>query len=285
MSENDLLRTIIGKSIVLSNFYEGDPTEEELDELHELIKKETSNLELEDIVLEKLNKNNIVSYWNFVYKYDFHDKMNIKSKIYKYVRENNITLEMDDKLVSNQALLHKTCINQNGYCEKADEAAEKGHLECLMYLHENGCAWNEKTCSLAAFYGHLECLRYLHENGCVWDKKTSSGAACGRLECLRYAHENGCEWDDDTCLNAAYYGYLECLRYAHEKGCKWTVRASAMAAMSGHLECLRYMHVNGCSWNEETCEAAAAYGHLECLKYACEKKCSGYKKYLHITKN
>jgi hypothetical protein len=70
MSKYDLLRSIIGKSIVLSNFYEGDPSNDELEELHELIKKDIENLELEDIVLEKLNKDNIVNYWNFVYKFD-----------------------------------------------------------------------------------------------------------------------------------------------------------------------------------------------------------------------
>ena len=48
-------------------------------------------------------------------------------------------------------------------------AAEGGHLECLKYAHENGCPWDEWTCSMAAFNGHLECLKYAHENGCPWD--------------------------------------------------------------------------------------------------------------------
>ena len=41
------------------------------------------------------------------------------------------------------------------------------HLECLKYLHENGCPWNEGTCSFVALRGHLECLKYAHENGCI----------------------------------------------------------------------------------------------------------------------
>jgi hypothetical protein len=36
----------------------------------------------------------------------------------------------------------------------------------LKYAHENGCPWDEKTCSLAAENGQLECLKYAHENGC-----------------------------------------------------------------------------------------------------------------------
>ena len=30
------------------------------------------------------------------------------------------------------------------------KAAESGHLECLKYAHENGCPWDEETCSEAA---------------------------------------------------------------------------------------------------------------------------------------
>jgi hypothetical protein len=36
-----------------------------------------------------------------------------------------------------------------------------GGLECLKYVHENGCAWDEGTCMSAAFTGELECLRYI----------------------------------------------------------------------------------------------------------------------------
>ena len=32
-----------------------------------------------------------------------------------------------------------------------------------IYAHENGCPWDEKSCSLAAENGHLECLKYAHE--------------------------------------------------------------------------------------------------------------------------
>jgi hypothetical protein len=32
-------------------------------------------------------------------------------------------------------------------------AAEKGHLDCLKYAHENGCDWDEQTCANAAKNG------------------------------------------------------------------------------------------------------------------------------------
>ena len=47
----------------------------------------------------------------------------------------------------------------------------------LKYAHENGCPWDEDTCSEAAKGGHLKVLKYAHENGCPWDEWTCSGAA------------------------------------------------------------------------------------------------------------
>ena len=69
-------------------------------------------------------------------------------------------------------------------------------MECLKYLHKNGCPWNaEATCGAAA-NGHLECLKYLHKNGCPWNSRATSYAAKnGHLECLKYLHQNGCPWD------------------------------------------------------------------------------------------
>ena len=53
-----------------------------------------------------------------------------------------------------------------------EEAASNGQLECLKYLYEHGCPWDEETCWYAAENGHLECLKYAHERGCPWDAKT-----------------------------------------------------------------------------------------------------------------
>ena len=91
------------------------------------------------------------------------------------------------------------------------ETARGGHLECLKYLHENGCPWDEETCRGAAYAGHLECLKYAHENGCPWDEDTCEAAANGgHLECLQYAHENGCPmFGDDEYDEIMHFGYLD----------------------------------------------------------------------------
>ena len=99
------------------------------------------------------------------------------------------------------------------FCSKM---AEKGNLELLQFLRENGCPWDERTCAWAAENGHLECLKYVHENGCPWGIGTSANAAnYGHLKCLKYAHEKGYRLDKDTCSLPAREGHLECLKYAH----------------------------------------------------------------------
>src|SRR5438105_4179141 len=81
-------------------------------------------------------------------------------------------------------------------------ATMRGHLACLIEFweqYEYHC--DKNTCATAALYGQLDCLKYLHENGCPWDSFTCYHAAGnGHLDCLKYAHENGCPWDEGTCM-------------------------------------------------------------------------------------
>ena len=99
-------------------------------------------------------------------------------------------------------------------------SAERGHLECLRYAHEQGCRWDEWIAAYASGEGHLECLRYTHEQGCPWDEETCRWASMrGHLECLRYAHEHGCPWGEGTCTEASQNGHAESLLYTLENGC------------------------------------------------------------------
>ena len=75
----------------------------------------------------------------------------------------------------------------------------------------NGCEWGD-TCEIAAVYGYLDCLNYVQENGCLWNDDTCDSAIMkGKLECLKYAHKNGCLLSEQSCYIAAEYGHLECL--------------------------------------------------------------------------
>jgi hypothetical protein len=85
------------------------------------------------------------------------------------------------------------------------EAAKNGHLDILIFLHQNGCPWDEWTCRKAAENGHIECLKY--------------------------AHENGCPWNEVTCLFAAKYDNLECLKNGHAIVLQYMVILNALSML------------------------------------------------------
>ena len=128
---------------------------------------------------------------------------------------------------------------------------------------------NNKTIgNLCARNNSLNCLKYAYENGCYWDEMTCSEAVkYDSLNCLKYAHENNCPWDERTCAEAARSGRMNYLVYAHQHKCPWDAYTCMRAAGNGHLNCLIFAHGNGCTWDEWTCKEAAANEHFDCFKY------------------
>ena len=106
---------------------------------------------------------------------------------------------------------HLECLrfaHENGslWCEDiCIAAAEGGHLECLQFAYEMDLS--EHTCHYAAWGGHLECLRFAHENGCLWDEDTCSTTSVATRTDVRGTKEPA----------SAENGHLECLRRAPQR--------------------------------------------------------------------
>jgi hypothetical protein len=159
-------------------------------------------------------------------------------------------------------------------------AAAGGHLDCLQYLHESGCPWDELTCACAAdkqdpstHDAGLRCLRYALDQGLSWGDAMVAASLTGNMEVLRYAHEHDCPWHEYATWAAASAGHLTALeflyeRYVLERGCAWSARTLSAAAYGGHLACLRYAHEHGCLWDRSTVLDAFRGGHWECAHYA-----------------
>ena len=86
-------------------------------------------------------------------------------------------------------------------------AAMGGHLEVLKWAHENGCPWNEYTCSSAARGGHLEVLKWARRMVVLGMTILVVVQQGGHLEVLKWARENGCPWDEHTCSSAARWTF------------------------------------------------------------------------------
>jgi hypothetical protein len=52
-------------------------------------------------------------------------------------------------------------------------------MELLRWMHDNGCHWDEATCSFLAENGQLEDLQRTRSIGCPWDERTCKYAAKG----------------------------------------------------------------------------------------------------------
>lgn len=72
-------------------------------------------------------------------------------------------------------------------------AAKNGNIDCLKYLHEQGCPLTAHSTTNAAEQGHLDCLIYLHENNCKWTSSAYKGAVKkNRTSCISYLVDNEC---------------------------------------------------------------------------------------------
>lgn len=119
------------------------------------------------------------------------------------------------------------------------------NLEILRYAHSVDQEFIPRATTIVADMGCLDCLIFLHENGCPWNKQTTTEAASsGHIDCLVYAHENSCPWDEQTTEAAAMYGNVDCLRYAHENGCPWTSSVIVLSFAHCNLDCLVYVCEN-----------------------------------------
>lgn len=131
-------------------------------------------------------------------------------------------------------------------------AAGRGDLKILQFAHMNGCPWDEVTCVEEALRGgHLLCLQYLHDNGCaLYGRFCLEAAELGHADCLQYGYTKGCPMNSDACsVAAAGRGNLKCLEfiYASPAFIKWDEQVTLAAGKGGHMHCLHFALDRGCA--------------------------------------
>ena len=87
-------------------------------------------------------------------------------------------------------------INHNkNNCMNTKRAAERGHLEMLKWMGENGFKFPGDAITAAAKEGQLECIVYLRERGCnITPTVSKVSVNRAQIHVLRWAIENGCKW-------------------------------------------------------------------------------------------
>lgn len=51
-------------------------------------------------------------------------------------------------------------------------AIKDGNIELMKMLYQDGCLWNENSCSIAYLKGHTDILDWLTEKGCPFNPRT-----------------------------------------------------------------------------------------------------------------
>lgn len=199
--------------------------------------------------------------------------------VLKYLREIGYNWNDDTALeaVCNLEILKFLLENGCPYSrEVLSCAAEKGCLDTIVYLHENGYAYeNYYPHRYAANNGHLNVIIYLQGIGCLWDARASENAAhSGHLDIVTYLHEHNCPWDASTFIEAAGSGNLEMIKYLHENNCPYLPRAFSQAAAKGHFEIVKYLHEHNYPWDDDTFNYAVKNGHQKVVAYLREIHCT-----------
>jgi hypothetical protein len=130
-------------------------------------------------------------------------------------------------------------------------ASLNGNLQYLKYAYEHASKFvknlDKYICMNVIESGNLDCLKYIHQNGCKWTVDVCwTASSVGNLNCLKYLHENGCPWNEDTCYLASKNGHLSCLKYAHENECTWNSNVIKYGLENNHMDCVEYARANGC---------------------------------------
>jgi hypothetical protein len=152
------------------------------------------------------------------------------------------------------------------------------YLDCIKYLHENNCKWDEKVFAAAAEFAPMNVMVYLHHNKCPWDNSACTAAAKRRdSRTLEFLRENSYSWDKNTCVYAAKYGRYNCLKYVHQNGCPMDINQTIEACFNGYVkerkndfnDCLYYISSTGLK-GSRACDIAARYSSILLLKPAQE---------------
>ena len=163
--------------------------------------------------------------------------------------------------------------------------AQAGSLDGLKFIFERGLPWGADSCEAAVENDHVDCLVFLVQNGCPGNYDQICVSAAANLSCLTYAHQQGGKLSTEAAVKAAQAGALDSLQYLHAQGCVFTVEvANAYVQHNLPTTCLQFLLDVGCPVNEETCKLAATrfpFGSLAgssdeklaCLKLLHERDC------------
>ncbi|GFR45449.1 hypothetical protein Agub_g6845 [Astrephomene gubernaculifera] len=157
-------------------------------------------------------------------------------------------------------------------------AAAKVQLAALQLLHDHGCPLSMDVVGAAAAEGHLHVVVWLVEEvlgpaGVQLENGVFSSAAKScKIALLSWLRGQGCPWDASVYAGATEAGCAEALEWLTEQGCPMQEDGTpyVKAARNGDLATLRCLRRLGCPWGPPGLVFA------RCIRDVCELPVLGF---------
>lgn len=173
-------------------------------------------------------------------------------------------------------------------------AVRRGHLRCLTYAVENGCAlhravYREDVVTAQQF----QCIDYVIKRGLPIedDAFASASRACNEKyleKLINMWREGVCtiinskgetyyrpfthvDFIGDVCRNAHRYqasNWKACIDLLRKAGCTWEETHTRDAAKHKNFDLLKLLVSQGCPWHKETLDYAEQSGNRDMIEYA-----------------
>ncbi|KAG3110726.1 hypothetical protein PI124_g9654 [Phytophthora idaei] len=136
-----------------------------------------------------------------------------------------------------------------GCLNPIDRAAQHGHLDAVVWLHENYPeGYSSETLALAAQCGRVKVLRWLHTYSSVscTSEAMVGAAAHNKLSTVKWLYRHGRHEDVRVALmKAAEHGHVSVVAWLYfHNGQSDAVQAMLIAARSGQLAVVKWLYQN-----------------------------------------
>jgi hypothetical protein len=200
----------------------------------------------------------------------------------------------------------KTTVEMNCCsCDTTEDAARRGHLECVKRIIEEGGQWDGKTTLSAIIKGEMEILKFALDNDCPWHSRAAAASIQQKnSDYALYTLKRGAEWTSEEilkCKNKFFSPwYSDYLVENHEAGGTLPSVAVNMAIEEGRAETLnriceigvnlspddmlhavetlnddtvRVLIKHKCGWPPTMTAVLAKNWNLQMLEYVSKKGC------------
>ncbi len=199
---------------------------------------------------------------------NFYDAVSIGDlKIVEYLFNNGCPINIGDDLYNNSNDLHTNI------------ASRRNNLEVLKFLHKNGFPWDSTTVLSALEHSYsIDCLKYLIENNCPYNERYIKNELLpDNLEALKSFFEKGLKLDKELFDNTIIGGNLEVLDFLLNNGCEYkttifdVVLCTTYVIGRSAFDFLQLLHKHNFPFDITTTNTAVdccqEMETMDCLKY------------------